>query len=841
MRDKIKISIITVIIGLLYCSSAFGYTGKGTSENPFLVATGGELKTVLEEEAKSSWCYVAITDIVAIKKTITVEKGKFIVYAKGGNQTIRKSRSLTEAINNQSNPGYCLKILNGATVSFGKVGNHILTLDGSMSSLSGKKSSGWVHVSSGGTFTLHEYGKLLNAINNENKSAAPVLSEGTVNVYGEILNCKGYNGGAIKNKGGEVNIYDSARIHNCQSYSEGGAIHNSQKGKVTMNGGSIYSCNATQEGGALFSTDTGSNCAIISGKIYKNVSGNSAGGVFSGYGATLILGNAAKGPSIYENTAGGSGGGVRCNGGSDENAGGISYFYNGSITKNISGKYGGGIACGNAGSKGKTELHMEKIVVSNNQSDASGGGIWIPEKVKGKTGSQAVINSCTFENNTSKKHGGAVMNHGKVYFTKGKIQSNSSQDNGGGIAIAEEAVLRYDGGTISSNKTINGNGNGIYVNGMFKINGGAYINTNNNVYLAKDKYIEITAKLNSTVDEIAVIESEIKTNGTKLVNVNYQNGMGKSELYKTGTPVDEYKNVGVKKRFRAIKVSDNQLLRSTESVTGYTEKWIIISEKYIIKFDKNTTDNVENLPESQIKFWEERIILSQESVKRKGYIADETKHWNFQKDGKGTKVSPGQVYSYNGSRTLYAQWKKPDPTKIFITTADRYYVVGQDADLTAQELLKKIKITDDVDSGMEYQLKVKEIKNKDGSVIASGEDITTEKYINTHNSADYIVKIFTETKKRDVNATAYFNVYVIESSAQVGTVRFISKEYMYTLSENSKWNGTLREKIDNIVKGTEGTIKIKYNSDSLMKIKDGVKKNNYKITGNMNKTIIQEW
>ena len=87
-------------------------------------------------------------------------------------------------------------------------------------------------------------------------------------------------------------------------------------------------------------------------------------------------------------------------------------------------------------------------------------------------------------------------------------------------------------GTISDNKTLDSiTGTGIYVNGQLKINESARIAENNVVYLPKGKYIEVTGELYKNYSSIAKIESEDKSNGTKLVYINYENGTGEKELY----------------------------------------------------------------------------------------------------------------------------------------------------------------------------------------------------------------------------------------------------------------------------------------------------------------------
>lgn len=54
----------------------------------------------------------------------------------------------------------------------------------------------------------------------------------------------------------------------------------------------------------------------------------------------------------------------------------------------------------------------------------------------------------------------------------------------------------------------------------------------------------------------------------------------------------------------------------------HRKNWIIISEKYLIKYDSNTTDEVKNMPSDQVKFWNENIKLSSEGPKREKYIID---------------------------------------------------------------------------------------------------------------------------------------------------------------------------------------------------------------------------
>ena len=78
----------------------------------------------------------------------------------------------------------------------------------------------------------------------------------------------------------------------------------------------------------------------------------------------------------------------------------------------------------------------------------------------------------------------------------------------------------------------------------------------------------------------------------------------------------------MQKKYSCVGISSQQLLRTGENVSGIGKNWIIISEKYLIKYDSNTTDEVKNMPSDQVKFWNENIKLSSEGPEREKYIID---------------------------------------------------------------------------------------------------------------------------------------------------------------------------------------------------------------------------
>ena len=565
---------------------------------------------------------------------------------------------------------------------------------------------------------------------------------------------------------------------------------------------------------------------------------------------------------------------------------------------------------------------MSDMTISNNTCTESGGGIWTPNNIQGTGTEYAIIQNSRITSNTCHKYGGGISVHGKVYVSNCSIEHNFTGDRGAGIHITEGGTLKYDMGTISDNKTLDSiTGTGIYVNGQLKINESARIAENNVVYLPKGKYIEVTGELYKNYSSIAKIESEDKSNGTKLVYINYENGTGEKELYYKGTSSDEYEGKEVQKKYSCVGISSQQLLRTGENVSGIGKNWIIISEKYLIKYDSNTTDEVKNMPSDQVKFWNENIKLSSEGPKREKYIIDTKKHWNYSKDGRGTRISAGAYFYANESRVLYAQWKKRPPKEIYINAKDRYYFKGQGIVINREELLKKVTVTDDVDNGNEYYVRIIEItrtsdnlvnndssddkndsssnkndstndkndsssnksdsasnksdsssnksdstdnksdsKNnnssnksdsgskgnyKDNNLLATGSNLVPEKYINTSKVSVYKIKIYTETETASVNATATFKIYVLDNETAIGSVRFISSKYIYTLSDTSKWNKkrneTLNTRLTNALKDSNPMLKVAYTSDEIEQIRKTVKGKGYRITNSLNKNITKEW
>lgn len=105
--------------------------------------------------------------------------------------------------------------------------------------------------------------------------------------------------------------------------------------------------------------------------------------------------------------------------------------------------------------------------------------------------------------------------------------------------------------------------------------------------------------------------------------------------------------------------------------TGNTvQKWRL-ERQYTISYNANDGNSV---PSSQTKAQNISIKLSESIPSRLGYSFI---GWNTISDGSGIFYSPGDTYSENADITLYAQWKKIEPsTSSTVKQIDNSYIVN---------------------------------------------------------------------------------------------------------------------------------------------------------------------
>lgn len=854
-KGKIILFIGILLLILLWNKfTVFGaVVGTGSSTNPYQVSTETQLKEAIAKTTRSGWTYIGITDRVDIKTGVTISSGKYRIFAMGDNRTIRRSTNFADKVN--CNTKYCFNVSGTAEVNFGYSGQgFMLYLDGKAEEIGGGfVTKGVITVSESAKATLGR-GCIIKNVSNldEETEAGAVKSRGSLEVYGVVKTSTGRNGGGISIKAGSCTMYSSASVTECYSITEGGGIYVGGNATFLMKGGYVYGNHAREEGGGIFCTGGGCSAIIESGQIHSNGALGSAGGIFSGYQASLTLGTATTGPEIFNNGAVGSGGGVRCNGGEGAGSGGVTLINNASIHNNESGNLGGGIACGQ-----NSFLTINNCSLIENVSFDNGGGISINSGVTNISGGAVNLFDCVITNNTAKNKGGGICADSPVLIRGNQINNNES-DYGGGIYIGGNGIVhlwmgnfvvknlaRKSGGGIFigtsatfvlSDKNIYENscavnGDGVCLKGKMEIFNIAYVHESNNVYLDTNTYITVTNKLLKESGYVAMIYSANTNVGTKIVQVAYEGKTGEDELYRTGNSQSEYTESCMKK-FVVTNVKANFPLRPTNYVNDYDNNWIIISEMFTISYNKNTDDDVEQMPSDQIKFWHENIEISSQNPKRKGYQTT-SYHWNTEKNGIGIVCRPKAIFKKDGDYILFAQWEKEKPTHLKISAKTRYYVVNQEIQLNMNEILKKVVVTDNLDTGKKYPVFIEKIRSnnsgicyergKDSQLVSTTDDnvVLTEKFMNTDSENVYSISIFSYDKELNLRENETFSVLVVENKNYDPSIRFISKEYIWSINSQSKWNKELKGNLnDSLSKQSgEGMYYFYFSSEDIEEIK----------------------
>tara|TARA_R110002049_G_scaffold4601_5_gene32561 strand:+ start:774565 stop:780117 length:5553 start_codon:yes stop_codon:yes gene_type:complete len=260
------------------------------------------------------------------------------------------------------------------------------------------------------------------------------------------------SGGGILNDGGNLTVTDTT-ISSNRANRAGGGIEATAGSTTTLENVQLDLNDvgpSPGNGGGLHITGDG-NVTITGGTVIGNTAAREGGGLWNGSGTmtvngTLIDGNIASGDAADD-----GGGGVF-------NNGGTLVISNATISNNVadgsSGSGGGVLNLGGA-------LSIEESSISGNQANRAGGGI----EVTG--GSVTTIEDTSVSSNlagispavASPGNGGGVHigGNGRVTILGGDVTGNQAVE-GGGLWNSPAGRLVVDGTTIASNSAVRGGG-----------------------------------------------------------------------------------------------------------------------------------------------------------------------------------------------------------------------------------------------------------------------------------------------------------------------------------------------------------------------------------------------
>ena len=329
----------------------------------------------------------------------------------------------------------------------------------------------------------------------------------------KIYDCKtaigdGQGGGVYVGKG-SLEMYDNAKIYNCQSKCGAGVYVYS--GSVTMNGHSkITDCTG-------IATPNTYGVGSYGGGLYIVCeSGSSAAN------ATLTMNDYAAIESCTANI----GGGVYVNG-TDVRSGIVTMNGNsvittctGSMINNTNNRYSaGGI---DVDSYGKLTMNDNARITDCTGDKSGAGGVYTKGTVEMNGGQISGNETGYYQNMVEYGVGGVDIEAGTFTMKDGEIKSNNGCGCGG-VCIGSSATFDMQGGLIGGNTSLNGKASGVMVSftysgntnggaasstGTFKISGNAHIEDDNEVTVI---YTNGTRK---TIPTVVTVSGPLTASGT---------------------------------------------------------------------------------------------------------------------------------------------------------------------------------------------------------------------------------------------------------------------------------------------------------------------------------------
>lgn len=359
-----------------------------------------------------------------------------------------------------------------------------------------------------------------SSANGAGASGGAVFSAGTLTVNGGVFtgNTSVRAGGAFEMVATSVSVLNNVTVDGNSTGptpGNGGGLHITGAGNVTVNGGTFSGNSASAEGGGLWNSSTGT-LIIFGTSITSNIANGDVdplgvpanlqggGGVFND-GGTLTVSFASFIGNLAQGATRGSGGGlmsiaglvtvsqtsffdneaIRAGGAVEIIAGTVDF--NGITFSSNDVSAAGVLATANPGNGGAIHVTGAATVNINNaqsysnEAAAEGGAFW-----NSATGTMNVKNSLFIDNmafgDGTEQGGGAFFNDGgTVVISDSSFQSNDSTatavGNGGG-AIFNDGIMSIFGTTFGSNTATAGSGNGGAIlnsdGGVLTVSGGEF-------------------------------------------------------------------------------------------------------------------------------------------------------------------------------------------------------------------------------------------------------------------------------------------------------------------------------------------------------------------------------
>lgn len=260
-------------------------------------------------------------------------------------------------------------------------------------------------------------------------------------------------GGGIEDNGADgdtlVSIVNTTLVDNRTGSApgNGGALHITGEGEVTLTGGEVLGNFAAAEGGGLWNSAVGSltiTNTLVRGNTASGADAEQGGGGLFNDGGFMSVTNATIRSNVADGAAG-SGGGIL-------NLGGELIVIGGEVSDNQAMRAGGGIEDNAA--PAETEVTITRVLMEGNRAgDAPGNGGALHITGPG----DVVVVESTISNNIAGAEGGGLWNSaaGSLEVIRSTIDNNSAAgtaaENGGGGLYNDGGFLTVVASTVSTN------------------------------------------------------------------------------------------------------------------------------------------------------------------------------------------------------------------------------------------------------------------------------------------------------------------------------------------------------------------------------------------------------
>lgn len=258
--------------------------------------------------------------------------------------------------------------------------------------------------------------------------------------------------------------------------------------------------------------------------------------------------------------------------------------------------------------------------------------------MKGRTTQSGV--GVQFDNTWGETAAAVIDNFNVGLETKGgssvrgidaNIQNNSQ-------GVLNHAVYEHTGGVISNNQKEGVNHKGA----AFWFTGGSIAgNRNCDVYLERGKVID-WKKSEAPNEFMTKVLSRNTDLGTTLVRNQFQE--------------DGHRAVGEIGEKYFVAAHGGRAAGRGGNRNGREATHLVLSQYYNVNFDKNSSDQITNMPQDEKKYWEEDFIISSNEPVNESYPFIKFQGWDLNKDSQ-PDIDPAGILKMNKDMQVTAVWK----------------------------------------------------------------------------------------------------------------------------------------------------------------------------------------